>query len=825
MNKGMRIRIAKLLIIALALTTCPVSIKARAATSVGTWAELQSALASGGDIVLSQNLTATGSDTPLEVPVGVTVTLSLNGCTIDGSALTGHPVITVLGNMTLNGGSGVITGGNNPSGNGGGIYLGANVSFGMNGGTITNCSAANGGGIYAVGPSYYNNNAGFELNGVNITGNTVTGHGGGIYVDNGKINISGGSISQNTASGNGGGIYASEIIFKTTYGRPIVSGNQAGGNGGGICGHGGTIQGSGFDVINNQATGEGGGIYVHSIIFTSETYNINGNTAQNGGGIMIPSGAVMTIESGSNISISDNTAQNGGGVYAQNNGSLTCSSGSTVFNRNTATGNGSSAGKGGGLYSENSSAISCSGGTLTFNSCTATGTSTSPSQGGGAYVPVLTSASGTLIFNNNSAGEGGGLYCVGISTGSSYSHPQYKLNLEFNGNQATGTSNYQGLGGGIYTFGEIVADGIVMRNNVADGDIGGKGGGFYGQNAQDLVSNQALIVTGNRAGSDTTPGEGGGVYARDLVINNGATITGNSAGGNSTTECKGGGVYLTGSLEVQGITSIYRNTAVTTAGDTEPNDVLFTGSNSQIKPTGDLTEYTRIGVASLTTSQASPANLVDWTGGSATVDNFFGDTSPLFILGPNGETLETRDWNYVKDHLPVLPGNEIISFAEEDSEVEAATVPEDIGDRYLGILTDRLAAAIALGGKQTIYWNEGTALPYSVMKTLQDNPNLTLVFSYTYLGVPYKVTIPGSAAKADLSIPWYGPLYLYAHYGRYQAPIDKAGTSTSSGTYVVKEGDTLSAIAFRLRTTVNRLAKANNIVNPDRISIGQVIKY
>lgn len=758
MNKGMRIRIAKLLIIALALTTCPVSIKARAATPVGTWADLQSALASGGDIVLSQNLTATGSDAPLEVPVGVTVTLSLNGCTIDGSGLTGHPVITVNGVITLNGGSGVITGGNNPSGDGGGIYLGSGAIFIMNGGTITNCTAANGGGIYAVGPSYNNNNDGFELNGVNITGNSASGNGGGICVDNGEINISGGSINNNTASGNGGGIYANDTDFDTTYGRTVISGNQAGGNGGGICGHSGTVQGYGFDVINNQATGEGGGIYVHSLICSSGTFNINGNSAQNGGGIMIPSGAVMTITSGSNISISDNTAQNGGGVYAQNNGSLTCSSGnSTVFSRNTATGNGTSAGKGGGLYIENSGNISCLGGTLTFNSCTATGTSTSPSQGGGAYILLsLTDAYGTLIFNNNSAVEGGGLYCAGSSPNSS--HP---LRLEFNGNQATGSSNYQGRGGGIYSLGEVSANNIVMKNNVADGDIGGEGGG----------------------------------------------------------------AYLTGNLGVTGITSIYQNTAVTAAGDTEANDILFTGSNPRITLAGDITQYTRIGITSLTTSQTSPANLVDWTGGSATVDNFFGDTSPLFILGPNGEILETKDWNYVKDHLPVLPGNEIISFAEEDSEVEAATVPEDIGDRYLGILTDRLAAAIALGGKQTIYWNEGTALPYSVMKTLQDNPNLTLVFSYTYLGVPYKVTIPGSAAKADLSIPWYGPLYLYAHYGRYQAPIDKAGTSASSGTYVVKEGDTLSAIAFRLRTTVNRLAKANNIVNPDRISVGQVIKY
>lgn len=42
-------------------------------------------------------------------------------------------------------------------------------------------------------------------------------------------------------------------------------------------------------------------------------------------------------------------------------------------------------------------------------------------------------------------------------------------------------------------------------------------------------------------------------------------------------------------------------------------------------------------------------------------------------------------------------------------------------------------------------------------------------------------------------------------------------------TYVVKRGDTLSAIARRFRTTVADLAKANRIVNPNRIFRGQVL--
>jgi GH24 family phage-related lysozyme (muramidase) len=42
--------------------------------------------------------------------------------------------------------------------------------------------------------------------------------------------------------------------------------------------------------------------------------------------------------------------------------------------------------------------------------------------------------------------------------------------------------------------------------------------------------------------------------------------------------------------------------------------------------------------------------------------------------------------------------------------------------------------------------------------------------------------------------------------------------------YTVKSGDTLSAIAVKYHTTVDRIAKLNQIVNPNKIYAGQVIK-
>lgn len=111
------------------------------------------------------------------------------------------------------------------------------------------------------------------------------------------------------------------------------------------------------------------------------------------------------------------------------------------------------------------------------------------------------------------------------------------------------------------------------------------------------------------------------------------------------------------------------------------------------------------------------------------------------------------------------------------------------------------------------------------MKTLQDNPNITLVFSYTYLDKDYKVTLPGKNVKAFDTIPWYGPMYLYGTYGMFNAQAPVTSSPNAKRTYTVVPGDTLSGIAKRLGTTVRILVNLNGIKNPDFISVGQVLKY
>ena len=165
--------------------------------------------------------------------------------------------------------------------------------------------------------------------------------------------------------------------------------------------------------------------------------------------------------------------------------------------------------------------------------------------------------------------------------------------------------------------------------------------------------------------------------------------------------------------------------------------------------------------------------------------------------------------------------------SSNDSENSNSEPKDETPYDYLEPLRGELKAEIALGGERTVTWDKGTALPYDIMKTLQDNPGVTLIFSYTYQGIDYKVTISGKDAKAYTEIPWYGPLYLYNHYGTLSetAPADTADTAIGTRTYTVIPGDTLSEIATKLNTTVDSLVSLNDIKNRDFILVGQILKY
>ena len=245
------------------------------ATETGTFEQMwNKAAENGGTVKLLQDVTAaengvfgtgTGFGAPFTwtdnggtvntadggyilVPDGKTITLDLNGCTLDrnlsnNSAIRCGQVIMVGGStesdppdgnyakLTLldSKGGGTITGGynrhtieNDMSGMGGGIYVTRSGEFVMNSGTISGNIAAKGGGIYCFGAC--------TINGGKIKDNKASITGGGINAPAGQpLTLNGGEITGNTTtlalSGQGAGVFVSNL--KTVYisGNPKIHGN------------------------------------------------------------------------------------------------------------------------------------------------------------------------------------------------------------------------------------------------------------------------------------------------------------------------------------------------------------------------------------------------------------------------------------------------------------------------------------------------------------------------------------------------------------------------------------------------------------------------
>lgn len=166
------------------------------------------------------------------------------------------------------------------------------------------------------------------------------------------------------------------------------------------------------------------------------------------------------------------------------------------------------------------------------------------------------------------------------------------------------------------------------------------------------------------------------------------------------------------------------------------------------------------------------------------------------------------------------------STNDNNSDNNSGSQPQDEeSPDYLDELRTELTTAIRKGGEQTVYWNKGTSLTYDIMKILEDNPKITLVFSYTYQGKNYKATIHGSNVKTDPKIPFYGPLYLNGYFGENASANANIKPMETGAVYTVKKGDTLGVIARRLNTTVDYLVKVNNIADRNKIREGQILKY
>ena len=327
------------------------------------WTGLQAKLSGSNEITLTENITAGTGDVCLVVEGNRTVTINLNGYTIDrgfyqnntwSDPVVGGQVLKVNSGCTvIINGPGIIKGGcNKASSNaehaensdgggivnrgtltlnnvtvrdnkcvkvsdnntsrtarGGGVYSGKNSNLTINGGEITNNSAVGGGGgIFVYQATNFTMNKVTDENKPNIHGNVSKDKGGGIRVDanNSIATLNDCIINNNTVE------FLSELSVS---------------NGGGIHLDGGTLTLNRCVITNNRASKFGGGIYIMGGQLHANNCAINYNMSYDatdrfdgcGGGICLLGGKCYL--NGGTISNNSSSVIDGGGIYV-NSGTL-----------------------------------------------------------------------------------------------------------------------------------------------------------------------------------------------------------------------------------------------------------------------------------------------------------------------------------------------------------------------------------------------------------------------------------------------------------------------------------------------------------------------
>ncbi len=148
--------------------------------------------------------------------------------------------------------------------------------------------------------------------------------------------------------------------------------------------------------------------------------------------------------------------------------------------------------------------------------------------------------------------------------------------------------------------------------------------------------------------------------------------------------------------------------------------------------------------------------------------------------------------------------------------------------RY-GVTMDALAATNGLSNVSRIY--VGQRLTISTAGTANPAPSTSSVHvvqrgeSLSRIALRYGITYQAIATANSIA----NPNHIYvgqrlAIPGRGNAPVPPSQSQTSGQTYVVRPGDTLSAIALRFGVSTWSLVQVNNIRNPALIYVGQVLR-
>ena len=408
--------------------------------------EINTKAETGGTVTLTKSYTAGSNDLNLYIPEDKTVTIDLNGYTLNRN-LSSNPSVGVgivdklssIGSvivveedaaLTIRDSSYAKTGtikGNKATYYGGGIYSRGTLT--MTGGTVSGNSSSNfGGGIYIFSGSV-------SLSNATVTDNDADSSGGGLYMaPNQDASISNCSITKNSTEDNGGGVYFNAKNKTLTITDTSIDNNSSVDDGGGIFLQWGTIEMSGGTIDNNHSTNDGGGVKVTpKTKFVADDVKIRNNdsSTEQGGGIKTQGTTELT-----GCTVSGNTAkEHGGGIF---NDSTDDSAGKLTLDGCTIKNN-SSSGNGGGVYSDE---------VLTLKGANTITDNYAAERGGGVYLgngsDDDTKVEGAIVIKDNKAGDFGNnlylntdvkLYVTGALTGST-------INVDKNGGTGTITDDY-----------------------------------------------------------------------------------------------------------------------------------------------------------------------------------------------------------------------------------------------------------------------------------------------------------------------------------------------------------------------------------------------
>ncbi|MCD7843720.1 MAG: hypothetical protein LUG17_03750, partial [Clostridiales bacterium] len=128
-----------------------------------------------------------------------------------------------------------------------------------------------------------------------------------------------------------------------------------------------------------------------------------------------------------------------------------------------------------------------------------------------------------------------------------------------------------------------------------------------------------------------------------------------------------------------------------------------------------------------------------------------------------------------------------IDTGNNDTDTSTGSTTEEVNDDsefWDEVIEGIKATQAAGGGSVTAPTGSGhNSIPNRVMQALVNNKNVSLNFEYDYEGTHYSITIPAGEAVDD-DTAWYGPLWLYAHYGSAD-PVAAGSTATGDSSNIV----------------------------------------